>query len=167
MLPFPVILKRILISLVIGLVLGVVLNESTFYFLRETARAPQTIELVIPAGTAEQIAKGQQPPSLPASMDFVIGDKLVVINHDSKDHQLGPMWIPAGASASLTLDTEQSYAYECSFQTSKYFGLDVHEPLTWDTRLYGIFYSGLPMAIVIAVYSILMPSKEKKKNAVA
>ncbi len=161
------VVKRILISLAIGLVLGVILNEATFYFLRETARAPKIVELVIPAGTAKRIARGEQPPSLPDNMTFVVGDKLLVINQDMQDHQLGPLWIPAGASASLNLDSEQSYAYECSFQTGKYFGLDVHEPLTLSTRLYGILYSGMPMGILLAIYSVVIPSKEKKKNAPA
>ena len=157
-------IKRVLISMLIGLVIGVILNEVAFYFLRETARAPQTIELVIPAGAAERIAKGEQPPSIPEQMTFVVGDKLLVINKDSKDHQLGPLWIPAGASASLTLDAVQSYAYECSFQKGKYFGLDVYEPLTISTRVYGILLSGLPLGILLAVYSVIMPSSRKNKN---
>jgi hypothetical protein len=160
-------IKRITISLVIGLLIGVILNEVTFYFLRETARAPKTIELVIPAGTAERITKGEQPPSIPEQMTFVVGDKLLVINKDVKDHQLGPLWIPAGASASLTLDAVESYAYECSFQKGKYFGLDVYEPLTFGTRIYGILFSGIPLGVLIALYSIIMPSKEKKKNVPA
>jgi hypothetical protein len=162
-----IITKRILISLAIGLVLGIILNEATFYFLRDTARAPKTIELVVPAGTAQRIAKGEQPPSIPDNMTFVVGDKFLVINQDTEDHQLGPLWIPAGASASLMLDSVQSYAYECSFEKGKYFGLDVHEPLTIGTRIYGIFYSGLPLGILIAIYSIVIPTKEKKKNVPA
>lgn len=157
-------IKRIVISLVIGLVIGVILNEATFYFLRETARAPKTIELVIPSGTAERIAQGEQPPSIPDNMTFVVGDKFLVVNQDSVDHQLGPLWIPAGASASLNLDAVQSYAYECSFQQGNYFDLDVYEPLTLGTRIYGILFSGLPLGALIALYSIIIPSKEKKKN---
>ena len=157
-----IIYKRILISLLIGLVIGIIVNEVTFYFLRETARAPKTIELVIPAGTAEQVAQGKQPPSIPDNMTFVVGDKFLVTNHDSEDHQLGPLWIPAGVSASLTLDSVQSYAYECSFQPGNYFGLDVHEPLTFGTRVYGILYSGIPLGVLIAIYSVIIPTKDKK-----
>jgi hypothetical protein len=165
--PASIIIKRVLISLVIGLVIGILLNEVTFYFLRETARAPQTVELLIPAGTAKRIAQGEQPPSIPDNMTFVVGDKLLVINQDAEDHQLGPLWIPAGASASLTLDAVQSYAYECSFQKENYFGLDVYEPLTVWTRVYGILFSGIPLGGVIALYSIIMPFKEKQKNVPA
>jgi len=167
MLPASIIIKRILISLSIGFAVGVVLNEVAFYFLQETTRAPQTIELVIPAGTAERVAKGEQPPSIPNEMAFVVGDILLVVNHDSVDHQLGPLWVPAGASASLALDSEQSYAFECSFQPSNYFGIDVNEPLTVSTRFYGILFSGIPLGVLLALYSVIMSPKEKKKNASA
>ncbi|WKZ34547.1 MAG: hypothetical protein QY332_13080 [Anaerolineales bacterium] len=159
--PVRIAVKRILNSLLIGLAIGILINEFTFLFLRETARPPQVIELVIPAGTAEGIARGEAPPSIPASMTFVVGDTLLVRNNDSADHELGPLWIPAGSSASLPLDAVQSYAYSCSFQPGNYFGLDVREPLTAGTRLYGILYSGIPLGGLIALYSLIMPAKKK------
>ena len=164
--PINILLKRILVSLLIGLLLGLVINEFTFYFLKETARPPQEIVLTIPAGTAEQVARGEQPPSIPENMVFVVGDTLIVQNEDTVDHKLGPLWIPANTSASLSLDQEESLAFECSFQPGKYFGLDVREALTTSTRLFGILYSGLPMALLIALYSLAMPVK-KKVNAPA
>ena len=155
------IIKKISISLLIGLVLGALMNEITFLFLRETARAPQTIELVIPEGTADAVANGQASPSIPNNMDFVVGDTLLVINNDNTDHQLGPLWIPAGASASLLLDQAQSFAYDCSFQPSSIFGVDVHTPLTISTRLGGVLYSGLPFGVLIALYSLVLTPKKK------
>ena len=155
-------LKRILISLLIGIVIGAAISEITFLFLRETARAPKAIVLTIPAGTAEQVARGEQPPALPENMIFVVGDVLVVKNEDAVDHQMGPLWIPAGASAHLALSTEENLAYECSFQASKYIGLDVREPVTLGTRLYGILYAGLPLGVLISLYSFIMPARKKQ-----
>ena len=155
------IVKRILISLLIGTAIGAALSEITFLFLRETARTPKAIVLTIPAGTAEQVARGEQPPTLPENMIFVVGDLLIVKNEDAVDHQIGPLWIPAGASAHLALSTEENLAYECSFQTSKYIGLDVREPVTFGTRLYGILFAGLPLGVLIAIYSFIMPSQKK------
>lgn len=157
-----VVIKRVLYSMLIGLALGALLNEFTFLFLRETARAPKTVELTIPSGTAERVARGEKSPSIPDSMTFVVGDVLLVENEDVVNHQLGPLWIPAGSSASLSLDDAQSYSYSCSFEPGNYFGLNVYEPLTLSTRLYGILFSGLPMGILIAIYSLIMPGKEKK-----
>lgn len=150
----------------LGLVLGVLISEVPFLFLRDTARMPREMVLTIPAGTADQVARGEQPPSIPENMTFVVGDRLVVKNNDSVDHKLGPLWIPANSSAQLSLDQEESLAYECSFQPGNYFGLDVREPLTPSTRIYGIVYVAFPMAILIALYSFVMPPK-KKENVVA
>jgi hypothetical protein len=160
--PANIIFKRLLISLLVGLLIGLVINESSFFFLKETARPPHDVILTIPAGTAEQVARGEQPPSIPENMVFVVGDTLVVKNEDSVDHKLGELWIPANTSASLSLDQKENLAFECSFQSSNYFGLDVQEPLTFGTRVFGILYTGLPMAILIALYSIVMPVKKKQ-----
>jgi hypothetical protein len=156
------IVKRVIFSLLLGLLLGVAITEIPFLYLRETARPPKEITLVIPKGTAEQVARGEQPPSIPENMLFVVGDTLIVKNEDNVDHKLGPLWIPANTSAQLPLATEDSFAFECSFQPGKYLGIDVHEPLTLSTRIYGIIYAGLPLGILIALYAAVMPSKKKE-----
>ncbi|HEX2989595.1 MAG TPA: hypothetical protein VHO49_02895, partial [Anaerolineales bacterium] len=92
---------------------------------------------------------------------FVVGDVLVIRNNDVVDHKLGQLWIPANSSAQLSLDQEQNFAYECSFQPGNYFGLDVNEPLTLGTRLYGILYAGIPLGVLIALYVLVMPAKKK------
>lgn len=161
-----VIAKRILISFLAGMLSGVAISEIPFIFLRETTRPAREIILTIPTGTAEQVARGEQPPSIPENMIFVVGDTLVIENKDTVDHKLGPLWIPANSSAQLSLTQEESLAFECTFQPGNYFGLDVREPLTLSTRLYSIFYVGFPMGILIALYSFVMPIR-KKENASA
>jgi hypothetical protein len=160
--PIKTTLKRLLFSVLVGLVLGVAIGEIPFIFLRETARPPQEIVLSIPAGTAEQVSRGEKPPSIPENMIFVVGDTLVIENADTVDHKLGPLWIPANSLARLSLDEKENLAFECTFQPGSYFGLDVREPLTFSTRLYGILFAGLPMAILIALYSFVMPVKKKE-----
>ncbi|HJQ14127.1 MAG TPA: hypothetical protein VJ830_05195 [Anaerolineales bacterium] len=156
------VVKRTLLSILLGLLIGVVVSEIPFLFLRETARPPREIALTIPFGTSVQVARGEQPPSIPENMTFVVGDTLVVKNEDSVDHKLGPLWIPANSAAQLSLDQEENLAYECSFQPGNYFGLDVRQPLTPRTRLYGIFYVALPMIILIALYSFVLGPKKKE-----
>ncbi len=152
---------RVAIAMLIGLLVGAVVNEVSFAFLREEERPPANIELVIPLGTAELIAQGGQPPGLPNEMVFVVGDTLTVQNQDEVDHQLGPLWVPAGSSASLELDQEENFVYECSFQPAQVFGLDVRMPLTIWTRLQGIFMSGIPLGILLALYAIVAwPAKK-------
>lgn len=160
------IIKRIVYSMLVGLLLGAVISEVPFLFLQENARPPEEITLVIPQGTAEQVARGEQPPTIPENMVFVVGDTLIVRNEDSVDHKLGPLWIPRNSSAQLSLDEKESFAYECSFQPDRYFGLDVQEALTLGTRIYGIVYAGLPLGVLIALYTLVMPAR-KKENAAA
>jgi hypothetical protein len=161
MYPRKLVIRKILLSAALGLLVGILVSEVPFLFLQETARPPREITLTIPAGTSQQIERGEKPPSIPENMTFVVGDTFVVKNEDSVDHKLGPLWIPAKSSAQLSLDQEESLAYECSFQPGNYFGLDVREPLTLGTRLYGILFVAIPMSIMIALYSfILLPKKE-------
>jgi hypothetical protein len=160
------VVKRILLSGVLGLVLGALISEVPFFFLRETARAPRDVILVIPPGTAAEVARGEKPPSIPENMSFVVGDRLVVKNQDSVEHKLGPLWIPPNSTAQLSLDQQDSFAYECSFQPSKYFGLDVNEPLTLATRIYGIVDVAIPMAVLIALYSFFFQPNKKEDVSV-
>jgi hypothetical protein len=158
------ILKRIMLSMGIGLLIGFALSEISFQFLKEINRAPQTVTMEIPEGTSELVAQGLNPPSIPEDMVFVVGDVLVVNNYDQEDHQLGPMWIPAGGTASLRLDEEQNFIFKCSFNPKNAFGIDVQEPVTLETRLSGIFFAGVPMGAILALYSVVIwPIKSEVK----
>ena len=154
-----VLIRRILISLAAGILFGAVISEAAFLLLGLTSRPPTQIEIVIPEGTADLVANGEQPPGLPKDLTFVVGDVLVVRNEDRIDHQLGPLWIPAGASGRLELRQPENLAYECSFQPGRYLGLDINEPLTLGTRLFGVLYAGLPLGILIAVYAATLPAR--------
>ncbi len=154
--------RRVVYSLVLGLLLGIAIAEIPFLFLRETARSPKQITLLIPKGTAAEVARGEQPPTIPQNMLFVVGDILIVKNEDIADHKLGPLFIPANSSAKLSLDQEENLVYECSFQPGKSFGLDIHEPVTLSTRVFGILDVGLPLGILIALYSVIMPVKNNE-----
>ena len=159
-------IKRIIFSFLLGILVAAITTEIAYQALKRENREPQDIKLVIPAGTAQNIANGQTPPGIPEDMTFVVGDTLVVVNHDEVDHQLGPLWIPAGTSASLNLDAEENYIFECSFQPTKFLGIDVLQPVTLGTRLTGILFAGFPLGALFSVYSILLsPDKKKGKNA--
>lgn len=161
------VVKRVAVSMLIGLVLGAIISEASFSLLNNgQTRPPQVVELNIPPGTAQRVARGEADPTLPASMLFVVGDTLLVRNQDSTAHQLGPLFIPPGSSASMKLDTEQGYSLICSFQPSKYLGLSVQSPLTLTTRVVGILEAGLNIGFLIALYAVFaMPARQKKVAA--
>jgi len=157
-------LKRIAFSFLLGLVIAAITTELAYFFLKKENREPMVIELVIPSGTAELVRAGKSAPEVPADMRFVVGDTLKVINRDTENHQLGPLWVPAESSASLKLETAENMIYECSFQPGKYLGVNVQEPVTWRTRISGIFFAGFPLGMMFAVYSGLIGEDKKKKD---
>ena len=149
------ILVGTLISLAVGLVLGAVLSELGFHFQgNTTSRPPQTVELVIPPGTANEVSQGVSV--VPQDMVVVVGDTLEVRNQDSVSHTLGPLFIPAGSTASLTLNQIGNIAYTCSFQPTKYFGLDVQGALTPGIRLEGVLIAGVPLGMLLGLYSLIV-----------
>ncbi len=149
-------IRRILFAFLLGFAFAATTTEIGYRLQRRENREAQRIELIIPAGTAERVAKGEKPPEIPTEMSFVLGDVLVVINQDNVPHQLGALWVPAGTSASMVLGSVENLAVECSFQPTRYFGIEVREPVTWKTRLMGMFFAGLPLGALFAVYSVLL-----------
>jgi hypothetical protein len=159
-----IVLARIVISLLVGIAIAGIVSELSYYFIGDTtSRAPQMVKLVIPAGTSAKVALGESV--LPKEQNFVVGDTLVVINEDTVAHVLGPVFIPAGSSASLKLAQSEILSYTCSFQPTKIFGLNVHEALTLGTRVEGILISGLPMGFLLAVYSLVAWPLAPKRQA--
>ena len=155
-------LTRFLICIAAGILLAIPLSELGFYLTgNNTSRPAKTIVLDIPPGTSAKVAQGTSV--LPQDMIFVQGDTLVVDNRDSVAHTLGPMFIPPGSSASLTLNHIGNLSYVCSFQPTKYQGLDVQDALTLATRLEGIFIAGIPLGILFALYSLIL--RPLKKNS--
>lgn len=151
------VIQRFVLFSLIGVVLAILINEITFLFLKsEAGRPPGRIELVIPPGTAEKVARGEAEPSIPEDLVLVTGDVLVVKNEDTATHTLGPLLVPPGTSASLNLDQAENLAMDCSFQPGKYLGLDIQEPVDWATRIFGLFLSGVPLGLLMGLYSFLV-----------
>jgi hypothetical protein len=152
-------------SFVGGILIAAILAEAAFRYIGTAAdRGPQRIELIIPAGTSDRVARGEALPGLPDPMVFVVGDTLVVKNQDSTAHQLGPLWVPAGSSASLSFDQAQNFAFACSFIPGNYLGLDVKEPLTLSTRIVGILSAGIPLGMLLSLYIVfaVLPARKAK-----
>lgn len=158
--------RRIIFAVVVGMLLAWALSEASFWLLRDGSdHAPGRVVLTIPPGTAAQVAQGAAVPALPPDLVFVAGDTLVVQNDDSVSHQLGPVWVPPGASASLALNEPNRYSYACSFQPSRALGLDVRARVTLRTRLLAVLLAGPPMAVLIAVYGLVLRPPQRRPSA--
>ncbi len=162
-------LKRFLLILLISSVIAGLGSELAFRVQKHNIdRGSQEITLTIPEGTAANVAKGQAVPSLPEEMVFIVGDVLTVFNNDTETHELGPLLIPPGTKASMPMKEVENLALGCTFQPSRYLGIDIKEATTWGTRLLAISFVAPPTAIIAFLYSLAIKSidpLEKNKEA--
>jgi len=160
-------LKRLMLTLLISLLLVGAVNEGFYRLQREkTDRAPKTVQIVIPKGTAAKVAAGESLPTLPEAMVFVVGDVLEVVNEDIAQHQLGPIWVPAGSTGRLVLEIADKYSYSCSFSPSNYLGVDVRQATTLATRLTALGVGVPAVAVFLFIYGLLaFPIKPPEKRA--
>ena len=158
-------LRRFFGLLVVSILIVFLISEGFYWLIHsDSERAPETIEITIPAGTADQIAAGGSGPELP-NMVFVVGDTLVVHNLDRTSHELGPVWIPPGTTGSLELGEANDFIFHCSFQNTKFLGLTVREATTWTSRLSALWYGTPPIWMFLLVYSfVLFPIKREDKK---
>jgi hypothetical protein len=160
-------LVRLLIVSLISFAVVLIFSEVAFYFQNDRSlnRSPTTVEIVIPAGTAQKVASGEELPSIPNEMVFVLGDVLVVKNEDSVTHQLGPLYIPAGSTAALPLNESDNFTLGCSFQNNRYLGMDVRQPTTLATRLFALFTAGPATILFVFLNSLIFfPIKQEEKQ---
>jgi hypothetical protein len=146
---------RLVYVFLLSLVVAFAIGEIGIRLQKEnTARAPKTIELVIPPGTAIEVESGNEAAGIPKEMTFVLGDILLVRNLDEVAHTLGPLLIPPNSSAKMPLDEAENIAVTCSFSPSQYLGLDVRIPTTLVTRLTALSFSVPPTTVLLFFYSL-------------
>ncbi len=155
---------RFVISMLFAFLFGFLVSEVSFHLLtRNTERDSEDFQIMIPEGTAERVEKGFPVPSIPESMVFFEGDRIIVQNNDTVSHQLGPVWVPAGSSGILALEKPQSYSLSCTFQPTKVMGLEVRPRLTNNIRFQGVLAIGLPSGVLIWLFSIVAKPIEVKE----
>lgn len=149
------VLIRLVITFAVSMAFGFAVSEGSYRLSRSSnERIPQVISIVIPDGTAGEIARGMPGPQLPV-MNFVEGDQIVVVNLDQVSHQLGPLWVPPGMSSSLTLDRPAKYNMDCSFQPEQTVSIDVLPRAQTSDKVVGSLAVGLPTWVLLALYTIV------------
>ena len=79
----------------------------------------------IPTGTAARLAAGEQVDVLPADLDLALRDHLVVVNHDTVTHQVGPFTVPAGQQIDRRLSEAGSYSGFCTLHSDDRIDIQV------------------------------------------
>lgn len=79
---------------------------------------PQEILIDIPAGTAAEIKRGENPGVVPTRIEGQVGDELKIVNRDSVSHTVGPFLVEAGQTLNSPLEREGVFKGECSLHPS-------------------------------------------------
>ncbi len=114
-------------------------------------RDPESVEVRIPAGTAEAIERGAAVSAIPANLRFVQGDSLVLRNEDSVAHAVGSYSVGPGTTLTLALDRASSSSLLCSFHPQGSIGLDVRPRTSPLMVLWPTLIIGIPLGIVAVV----------------
>lgn len=70
-----------------------------------TPREPVTHDFVIPSGTAEKLARGEDVDVIPATLEVHVGDRIQVSNDDSELARLGIFDVRPGETVSMNFNT--------------------------------------------------------------
>ena len=74
---------------------------------------PQTVEIVVPAGTQERLFAGEEVVVMPARLELRVGDTLLIRNEDSVTQSVGPYLVQAGGEVRLTYGEPGTYEGYC------------------------------------------------------
>lgn len=111
---------------VVGLLLGLGAWGVWWALVANEALPAQGETLVIPAGTADAIARGEPFAFTPSRISVSPGTRVTLINKDSAEHVIGDTRVPPGATA--TLETSESGLFSCTVHPSG------HMTVTLDSR---------------------------------
>jgi hypothetical protein len=118
-------LRVVAASLVLGFVIGALLTAVAWTaFGAEPVGPPRDVQLVIPAGTAEQINAGG-PTVIPSQIRLIEGDRLVLVNQDVVDHTIGGWQVASGMTLTILADVPATSIFTCTIHPSGNLGLVV------------------------------------------
>lgn len=85
----------------------------------------RTVELVIPAGTADLVAQGQTVEAIPTTLLLRRGDTLVLMNEDDQPHRFGAIWAAPGRATRTIVGSalHEAGAVVCSFHPGGSIGV--------------------------------------------
>jgi hypothetical protein len=110
----------------------------------------RTTNLVIPAGTAEAVARGEPPPFIPNSLTIGRNGRVRVINQDVVPHRIGAWTVPPGGSAIIEpADTEEGVACTITPSGTMPVFLDRRPPIT--STFLPAALLGLPSAVIVGL----------------
>jgi hypothetical protein len=84
--------------------------------------------VVIPAGTAERLAAGEDVALLPDDLQFRLRDRLVVVNDDRSSRQVGPFVVAPGQRLEKRFSEAATLDGFCSLHATGRITIEITEP---------------------------------------
>lgn len=93
----------------------------------------RTVTYIIPPGTSQRLAAGQEVVDFPNELIFTIGlqDTLVIENQDDTVHTLGPFVVLPHTTLTKRFNQARVYESVCTFHKNQQMKLIVN-PAPWD-----------------------------------
>lgn len=82
-------------------------------------------DFVIPAGTADRIAAGEDIEIIPTELVVHVGDAIRIVNQDTANHVVGVFYVAAGETLTQRFQSEGELEGSCSVHPSGAFTLRV------------------------------------------
>ncbi|MBM3658564.1 MAG: hypothetical protein FJW95_03555 [Actinobacteria bacterium] len=82
------------------------------------AREPKTFRYVIPAGTGDRVAAGEDVEIVPARLVVRVGDRLLLRNKDDVQHHMGPLLVDPNGLLSMSFSDEGTLEGVCTLNES-------------------------------------------------
>lgn len=112
----------------------------------------RTVELVIPEGTATQIAAGEAVSAIPDELTLRRGDRLMIVNEDIVVHEVGTALAPPGRSTRVEVSDRflgRDGRLVCSIHPSGAIGLsNVARPPLLATLVPSLI-AGVPLSLAL------------------
>ena len=98
--------------------------------LSRLVHRPEAVErlVVIPGGTAERLAAGEDVALVPDDLRFRLRDRLVVVNDDRSSHQVGPFVVPPGQRLEKRFSEAATLDGFCSLHATGRITIEITKP---------------------------------------
>jgi hypothetical protein len=95
--------------------------------LSQVVGRPEGVEhsIVIPAGTAQRLAAGEDVELIPTELRYRLRDQLIVINQDVVGHQVGPFIVEPGERLEQRFSEVATLQGFCSLHAAGSITIDI------------------------------------------
>lgn len=138
------------LAVVLVLLLSWGLSLAWWAIFEPISAEARTTNLVIPAGTAAAVARGELPPFIPNSLTIGRNGRVRVINEDVVPHRVGAWTVPPGGTAMIEA-AEDEEGVSCTITPSGTMPvfLDRRPPIT--STFGPALLLGVPSALLVGV----------------